>query len=213
MLKNKIQVINFDARPKLKRFVDMFPDVMRAGIFGPSGGGKTNILLTILLHVKPFQDIYLCSKTDFQEKYELLQELIENYKPIKFHKLSFPLPEPETLKKNSIVIFDDVLTENQNEIANYFLRGRHCNISCFYLSQAYTKIVKSSGIRTNFNYLIILKSDIINLRQIHLEYVTDLSFEKFKQLCNDCWGEPYGFLVIDVDNEQCRYKKNFEKCL
>jgi len=96
-------------------------------------------------------------------------------------------------------------------MTNFFLRGRHRDISCFYLSQAYTKIPKKSAIRSNFNYLVIFREDLINLRQLHMEYVTDLSFEKFKHLCNECWRESYGFLVIDMENEQCKYKKKFEK--
>lgn len=219
-MKNSIEVINFDSRPKLERVVDMFPNILRAGIFGPSGGGKTNVLLTILLHVKPFKNIYLCSKTNSQEKYTLLRELIENNnrkqhrnKQIQFRELNFPLPEPEKLVPNSIVIFDDVLTEDQSKIANFFLRGRHRNISCFFLSQAYTKIDKKSGIRENFNYLILFRQDLVNIRQIHLEYVSDLSFEELKRMCNECWSESYGFLVIDVDSETCRFKKKFKMCL
>jgi hypothetical protein len=221
-MRNSISIINFDTRPKSRRVVDMFPDVLRCGIFGPSGVGKTNVLLTILLHVRPFWNIYLCSKTTFQDKYNSLQKLVDSYnhkggrrKRIKFHKLTSceNLPQPEDIEIGSVIIFDDVLTENQSKIANFFLRGRHRDISCFFLSQTYTKILKKSGIRENFNYLILFRQDLVNLRQIHLEYVTDLDFEKFRELCNSCWCEAYGFLVIDVDNDSCRYKQKFECCL
>ena len=216
-----ISVINFDTKPKSQRQVEMFPNVLRCGIFGPSGGGKSNVLLTILLHVKPFWTFYLCSNTAYQDKYKLLGDLIESYnrkknrKKIKFHHVSVEnLPEPEEIETGSLIVFDDVLTENQDKIANFFLRGRHRDISCFYLSQCYTKICKKSGIRSNFNYLILFKQDLVNLRQVFVEYVTDLTFEKFKQFCNTCWNEPYGFLVIDVENERCKYKKKFDRnCL
>lgn len=220
MLKNKIRVINFDSKPKLKRYTELFPNVLRAGIFGPSGAGKTNLLLTVLVYMKPFENIYLCSKTGSQEKYGYFRDLVDDYnkknqrKPIKFHTLTLPLQEqPEDLERNSVVIFDDVLTENQSTIANFFLRGRHRDISCFFLSQSFTKISKKSGIRENFNYLILFRQDLINLRQIHLEYVTDLTFEAFRTLCSQCFSEAYGFLVIDVENDVCRYKMKFEKCL
>lgn len=159
-LKNSIKVINFDAGSQNRRVVEMFPNILRCGIFGPSGSGKSNILLTILVHIRPFQYIYLCSKTAYQEKYKFLQELIERHNygkkkvKIKFSHLSPDnLTEPEQIEENSIIIFDDVLGEDQNKIANFFLRGRHRNISCFYLSQTYTKIPKKTGIRENFNYL------------------------------------------------------------
>lgn len=216
-----IRVINFDTTPQDERTVEMFPNILRCGIFGPSGSGKSNILLTILVHMKQFKNLYLCSKTAYQEKYRLLDELIRNYNKGHHHreKITFKrilctddLPDPEKIEKHSSIIFDDILTENQNRIANFFLRGRHRNISCFYLSQAYVKIPKKSGIRENFNYLILFRQDVVNLRQLYNEYVTDLSFENFRKLCDHCWRNQYGFLVLDVDGK-CKYKNKFEKCL
>ena len=123
------------------------------------------------------------------------------------------LREREDLEMNSIVIFDDVLTEKQDKVANFFLRGRHRNISCFYLSQAYTKIPKKSGIRENFNYIILFRQDLVNLRQVYTEYVTDVTFEKFRTMCNNCWREQFGFLVIDVESDESKYKKKFEESI
>jgi len=215
---NSIKVINFDkvGGKKKERVVKMFPDILRCGIFGPSGCGKTNVLMTILLHVRPFRDVYLCSKTSYQEKYSKLRELANSYNKSNKNKISIHdvvvLPEPENVPPRSIVIFDDILTENQDKIANFFLRGRHREISCFYLAQSYTKIPKKSGIRENFNYLILFRQDQVNLRQIYTEYVTDLNFEQFRQLCDKCWREQYGFLVVDLESS-CKYKKKFEQCL
>jgi hypothetical protein len=222
-LQNSISVINFDNHvKKSRRKVEMFPDVIRCGMFGPSGAGKSNLLLTMLVHVRPFKNLYLCSKTSYQEKYETLRELISTHnrskkskkQMIKIHELQVEtLPEPEDIEVDSIVIFDDVLTEKQDKVANFFLRGRHRNISCFYLSQAYTKIPKKSGIRENFNYVILFRQDLVNLRQVFTEYVTDVTFDKFRSMCNTCWQEAYGFLVIDVESEKCKYKKKFESCI
>lgn len=214
-LKNQITVINFDLKPQTKRCVEIFPDVLRCGIFGPSGIGKSNVLLTILLHIKPFWSLYLCSKTAYQDKYKLLSKLVADYNKktktkIKFRELSIDdLPEPEDIEKNAVIVFDDILTENQDKIANFFLRGRHRDISCFYLSQSYTKIPKKSAIRSNFNYLILFSQDLINLRQIFIEYVTDLNFEQFRKWCSVCWKEPYGFLTIDLHGKH-KYMQKFE---
>jgi hypothetical protein len=222
-LRNSIAVINFDNHvKKTHRKVEMFPDVIRCGMFGPSGAGKSNLLLTMLVHVRPFKNLYLCSKTSYQEKYDTLRELISTHNQsrkskkqmIKINELHVEtLPEPEDLEVDSIVLFDDVLTEKQDKVANFFLRGRHRNISCFYLSQAYTKIPKKSGIRENFNYVILFRQDLVNLRQVFTEYVTDVTFDRFRTMCNECWHEPYGFLVIDVENDKCKYKKKFESCI
>lgn len=201
-----IKVINFDQEGVVeKRYVKMFPNIMRCGIFGPSGCGKTNVLMTIILHREPLTSICLCSRTSFQDKYQSLEKLVQKYnsnhrKKIKYMSVTPDnLPPPEKVNEESSVIFDDVLTEGQDKIANYFLRGRHRKISCFYLAQSYTKIPKKSGIRENFNYLIIFRQDNVNLRQLYNEYVTNISFQRFKELCNKCWDLPYGFLVVDTE--------------
>ena len=63
------------------------------------------------------------------------------------------------------------------------------------------------------NYLILLKQDAINLRQIFVEFVTDLTWEKFRALANEAWREPYNFLTLDLENKTCKYKKNFDQNL
>ena len=220
MSKMSIEVVNFDNdKRSSRRIVEMFPNIMRCGIFGPSGCGKTNVLMTILLHHEPVASIYLCSRTAFQEKYVSLERLIDSYNSKKKNtrKITFLVctPEnlmlPEEVEESASVIFDDVLTEDQNKIANFFLRGRHRKISCFYLSQSYTKIPKKSGIRENFNFLIVFKQDNVNLRQLFNEYVSDISFEKFKSLCNGCWKVQYGFLTVDA--EEGKYKHKFDRTL
>lgn len=158
-LKSSIPVINLDTKPPPKRKVPMFPNTMRAIITGGSGAGKTNVVLTILLHRKPLTNIYLCCKTADQSKYSLLRDLVDSYNKNKRKKIGYhvitdieDLPQPESVERDAVIIFDDVLTENQDPIANYFLRGRHRDISCFYLSQSYTRIPKKSAIRSNINY-------------------------------------------------------------
>lgn len=213
-----IQIINFDIEQKSKRMVPLFPDTTRCGIFGPSGCGKTNVLLTILMHKKPLKAIYLCSRTASQPKYVLLRQLVSEYNTCKknaniIYEESTPstLSMPEQLKANSIAIFDDVLTENQDKIATFFMRGRHRNISCFYLAQSYTKIPKKSGIRENFNFLIIFKQDRINLHQIFTEHiVSDISFQQFTDICASCWGQEFGFLTVDLE-DGCKFRYCLEE--
>lgn len=203
----KIKILNFDSArsDSSKRLVEMFPNTIRCGIFGPSGCGKTNVLLTILMHKKPLKSIYLCSRTGFQEKYQVLEDLVEesnksSENKINFHHLNVrKLQQPEEIELDSIVIFDDVLTEKQDEIANFFIRGRHRNISCFYLAQSYTKIPKKSCIRENFNFLILFRQDNINLRQIFNEHITGNTFDKFKKWSDKCWRQKYNFLTYDED--------------
>lgn len=216
---DSIQILNFDKKNKVeKRVVSMFPNIMRAGILGPSGCGKTNVLMTILLHKKPLRDIYLCSKSINQDKYQILHNLIKKYNKSHSERIGFyeildleKLPPPEKVPENSLIIFDDILTEQQDKIATYFMRGRHRKLTCFYLAQSYTKIPKKSGIRENFNFLILFKQDTVNLRQIFNEYGGgDYDFKKFKLICKKCWEEPFSFLTIDMEGGQYMFRKKFE---
>lgn len=213
----EIPVINFDERKTTRRVDKMFPNILRCAILGPSGCGKTNVLMTILLHKKAYDNIYLCSKTSDQPKYKLLRDLINDYneKTDKKKKIGYrlfsnvaDLPSPGSVPKNSIIIFDDILTEKQDKIADFFLTGRHRNISCIYLAQSYTKIPKTSGIRENFNFLVLFRQDSINIRQVHTEHLFG-EFNAFKRLCETCWKKPYGFIVVDKDNGGCIIRSNF----
>lgn len=213
-----IRVINFDMGQKPERRVPLFPDTTRCGIFGPSGCGKTNVLLTVLMYKEPLKAIYLCSRTASQPKYTLLRQLVDEYNTSnKNAKITYEestptsLPVPEKLKTDSIAIFDDILAESQDNIAKFFMRGRHRNISCFYLAQSYTKIPKKSGIRENFNFLIIFKQDRINLKQIYTEHIVNgLTLLEFTDICVSCWRQEFGFLTVDLE-EGCTFRRCFEE--
>lgn len=211
-----IKVENYDYNKPIPRHNKFFPNVIRAGIFGPSGCGKTNVLIQILMEIRTYLNIYLCSTTANQEKYKRLKDIINIHNkmekcknPIGFITFSpEELKEPEEIEPNSVIIFDDILTGPQNIIASYFLRGRHYNISPFYLAQSYSKVPKQC-IRDNLNYLIIFKQDMKNLKHIFENHTTGINFEKFKEMSNLCWNEKYGFLVIDKESKDI-YKKNFD---
>ena len=64
------------------------------------------------------------------------------------------------------MIFDDLLLERQNKCECYYIRGRHSNVDCFYLSQNYFKLPRQT-IRENASLfafcLKILKTLIISI--------------------------------------------------
>ena len=60
-------------------------------------------------------------------------------------------------RNQKVVIFDDyVCVKNQNDIINYFIKGRHKNCCVIYLSQSYYKTPKE--IRINSSHYIIFES-------------------------------------------------------
>lgn len=108
------------------------------------------------------------------------------------------------------MIFDDLLLEKQNKCEDYYVRGRHSNVDCFYLAQNYFKLPRQT-IRENANFICLFKQDAKSLSHIYNDHVsTDMSKEEFNQFCNQCWSKPYGFIVIDNSsnkyNGKYRYK-------
>ena len=69
---------------------------------------------------------------------------IKNKSNIKcnFFETASDVPDPRDLNSEdkNLMIFDDLLLERQNKCESYYIRGRHSNVDCFYLSQNYFKI-------------------------------------------------------------------------
>lgn len=189
----------------------------RGLVIGPSGCGKTNAVVSLLVHPNGlrFENIYVYCKSLYQPKYKFLQDVFKPMKEIEYHEYSDDkdIVSPQEIKPNSIVIFDDVNSCNQNIIKEYFSFGRHKNTDCFYICQTYSSIPKQL-IRDNANLLIIFKQDLLNLKHIFDDHCNlDITFSQFKDICSICWEDQFGFLVIDKDclKDKGRYRKGFDK--
>lgn len=203
-------------KPSKIRHSALFPYNMRCIICGPSNCGKTNVMVTLLLHKNGlrFKNVYLYTKTAYQPKYLFLLEVFRRVPQIRFmiYNNSDEVISPTEALTNSVFIFDDVACENQSNILNYFSMGRHRLIDSFYLSQTYSKIPKQL-LRDNVNFLIIFKQDDINLKHIYDEHVsTDMEWSYFKSMCRMAWKDLYGFLIINKDAalDNGRYRKAFD---
>lgn len=188
----------------------------RALVIGPSNCGKTNTILSLIQHPNGlrFENIYLYSKSLYQPKYDYLRLLMKPLKEIGFYEYNDgdSVISPQEIQPNSMMIFDDVATCNQDIIKNYFCFGRHQNTDCFYLCQTYSSIPKQL-IRDNTNLLIIFQQDMTNLKHIYDDHVSvDMSFSDFKHMCSLCWKNKHEFLVIDKDSllNNGRYRKGFD---
>ena len=66
-------------------------------------------------------------------------KMIKNKSDIKcnFFESASDVPDPRDLntEDKNLMIFDDLLLEKQNKCESYYIRGRHSNVDCFYLSQ------------------------------------------------------------------------------
>lgn len=195
----------------------LLPNSIRCIICGPSNCGKTNVLISLLEDPNGlrFENLYLYSLSLYQPKYVYLQHLFAHIKEIGFFMFSSndEVISPEQAKPNSIFIFDDVITQKQNNIKSYFCMGRHNNIDCFYLSQSYAHIPKHL-IRENANFIILFRQDELSLKHVYNDFglSADMTFEMLKRICKMCWEDRYGFFVLDLDKTERdgKYRKGFD---
>lgn len=200
-----------------KKHGELFPSTLRTIICGPSGAGKTNLLLSLLFDPNGlwFENIYVYSKSLYQPKYKLLEEVLKRVKGVSYfpYASSESIIDPSEAKTNSVFIFDDVACDRQDKIRAYFSMGRHKLVDCFYLCQTYTRIPKHL-IRDNCNCIILFKQDKMNLRHVYDDHVTsDMPLEQFEKMCRQCWNDQYGIMVIvkDFDLHNGRYRKGFDQ--
>ena len=202
-----LPILNLDdedgaKKKKMVRHGCNLPDTIRAIICGPSGCGKTNAMLSLIYHPNGlrFENVYAYSKSLYQPKYKLLEQVLKHagcgYFPFSDNE---SVIEPSKARENSLMIFDDVACDKQNNIKAYFSMGRHKNIDSFYLCQTYTCIPKHL-VRDNANVIVLFKQDELNLRHCYDDHVTtDMPFDQFKLLCTQCWKvSKYDMLVIEV---------------
>lgn len=209
------------SEPNARRHSDLLPNSIRCIIAGPSNCGKTNLLVSLIEseHGLKFENLYIYSKTLEQDKYKYLTELLTPINGIGLYTFSSgdKVLAPKDTKRNSIIVFDDVICEkNQQNIKNFYCLGRHRNIDCFYLTQTYTRVSKHL-IRDNCNFIIVFRQDDLNLRHIYndMGVACDMKFVEFRQFCLKCWREKYGFVVIDLDSDVSagRYRMGFSNYL
>ena len=190
---------------KLKTFKDNIrkDQPIRLLIIGSSGSGKTTLLLNFIYdRLIPYNHLYIFSKSLEQNAYKNLQKRFKNIESkLEVNISTFSCDEIVPLsecKPNSLVVFDDCILAKQDIIKEYFVMGRHKNISCIYLSQCYSK-VDMQLIRNNLNMLCVFKQNEHYTKMIYDSFVgSDMRFDKFKKICNDCWKENYGFLTINL---------------
>ena len=201
---------------------DIFPMHIRMIIAGSSGCGKTNLMMNfIMTNYVYYDNIMIYTTTPYQDAYKFLRDCnteIENQTNkniVTFHSPDDGIEPPATLDetKTHVVIFDDVMNEDQKNMTDYFCQGRHNNVNVFYLCQSLHQL-KKHGIRQNANIFILFKQDMKTLIYFYDTHIIgDMQFEEFGKICHDAWSEKHGYIVINLWEEpECgRYLLNYNK--
>lgn len=217
----QLPVMNMDHvtsnKKKKRKHGKLLPNHMRCLIVGPSNCGKTNCMMTLLLHPNglKYQNVYIYSKSLYQPKYKFLSKVMSKIPELGFNMFAndCDVISLDEAKPNSVFIFDDVACEKRHDnIQSYFCLARHKDIDSFYLCQTYAHIAKHL-VRDNANFLCVFKQDDMNLKHIYKNHVnSDMPFKQFQEACNKCWADKYGFIVIDKDSslQNGRYRKGFD---
>jgi len=113
------------------------------------------------------------------------------------HSDSIPDPSEIDYEKRNLFVFDDVMNvNNQSKAEDYYTRGRHNNISCFYIAQNYFKLPRQT-IRSNANVLILFSLPKKDLYHIYEDFCSsDMEFCEFQNLFSN---KPYEYVVINTE--------------
>lgn len=220
----------FDKKASTANHAPFFPPNIFAIIAGSTGSGKTNLLLNLLLEdgFLDYGSVYVYCSTLHQPAYQFLMKRYSEMESDirKKYKVNIKIAQffegnegssmidPKELnpKITHIMIFDDVMLNDQTTIKDYFCKGRHNNVNVFYLCQSLHKIAKHC-IRENANVFILFHQDDKTLKYFHETHISgDMNFKEFKAFCDSAWSKKHGFVVINIWEEpHCgRYITNYE---
>ena len=208
-----MEIPNYDRNNNVNtNFKQLYPympkQAFRMLLVGPSGFGKTNLLIHLLN--KPliyFDCIYLYAKNLEQVKYQdLIKDFIPISKQVGYDVIQYsndkiiPVKELDN-ESQKVIIFDDYVCEkNQNSIVDYFIQGRHKNCSIIYLSQSFYKTPKD--IRLNCSHFCIY--DVPSKNEVGLiTRELGVTKEQYESATN----KPYSFLYVDKPSK--KVKMNF----
>lgn len=212
----------------------------RALAIGPSGGGKSNVILNLIMKYLAFDTISVIARELEEDKYKLLKAYIEELEYQKNKKLkkkkkkngeeSEPvkvllkwsnslddLPNLEELDttKTNLILIDDMATEKDRnklkKLEDFFIMSRKRNCSILYLSQSYFAIPKIVRLNSNF-FMIFSFASNKEKSLLRSEHATDIEKETFDKLYREAIKDPYCFLTIDrqTTKKPLIYRKCFD---
>ena len=210
------------------RHSSMFPKNIMCIIAGSTGSGKSNLMCHLLKQkgLLNYADVTIYSSTLYQPLYKYLESYYGDIeervrtstgrmiKLANFYDSADDIIDPSTLSinQNHIMIFDDVMLSDQTRVKEYYCKGRHNNVSVFYLVQSLHHISKHC-IRQNSNIFILFHQDDKTMKYFHETHISgDMDFKEFQAFYTETWSKKHSFIVINLwdDAEFGRYWSNYK---
>lgn len=179
-------------------------------VVASSGGGKTMFLCELIHRMSgTFEEIIICLRSKAEPLYELLEKKGKGL--IKFYENSVPDINEFKTGETRLIVFDDLILDKKllTQIGEYFVRSRKYNMSVAFLSQSFYGIPKL--IRLNANYIVLKKiGSERDIKAIIRDYSLDMPIEQLMRLYRACTKEKTNFLMIDLNNDDYKYRYNFQ---
>ena len=206
---------------------------LRMLIIGPSGPGKTNVLLHLINNLHPIAKIYLYAKDLHEPKYEYLinkreQAGIKNLDdPKAFIEYSDDMDDVlddvnnynKNRDKKVLIVFDDMIADIEYNkkfkriIKGLFYRARKINVLIVFITRSYFRALKDARLNSA-HYILIETNNKKELKRIAEEKSGHLDYKDFLKMYNYCTKEPYSFMTIDArPTATIPFKKNFDEII
>lgn len=219
----KNEIINFYTKKDVQKYLSKSHNPhfdkhhikipFRMLICGNSGSMKTNTLLNLIHIMKgTFQRIVIILKSKDEPLYNYLRDKIKDLEIYEYPDMV----DVDSFDKEiqSLVVMDDlVLEKNQKRLEEFFIRARKKGCSLAYLSQSYYMTPKV--IRQNLSHIILKQvSSFKNLTMIMREYALGVDNKIFKEMYEACCNtDKQNFLLIDLENPDIRFRRNWDSVI
>lgn len=191
------------------------PNLFRMTILGPTGSGKTNLVLHILKEMpNTFVHLHVIARNPHQEIYDYLRDRLQGQ--ITFYD---DPPSVDQIKKvdNALqfVLIDDWSNDKKAQrdiFSHYFTRSRHSLLSVIFIAHSYFSVDKI--IRLNSEYCAILKANSKrDLKMVVKDFqINGIDERKMMTAYERAVSRGKGqMLFVDSLNSQLRY--NFKEVI
>ena len=222
-VRNVYDMIKKDA-PNLLRKADNpnkhlhgFDLPFRMVIVAPSGSGKSNILVNMIMLFcegrGTFSKINIVTRDKDEPLYDWIASKSDS---IVISEGLSTIPKLSSYEKdtNSLLVIDDlVLSKDLSAVSEVYIRGRKAGVSVVFISQSFFKI--PTVIRQNCSYMVLLKlSGLRDARLILSEFSLGITKEELMQIYEHATAEKFSPLIIDLAApKESRFRKGFSEIL